>query len=268
MKLLVNNLKFSYTNKTILKGINFSLDESEIMCVVGPNGSGKSTLVKCIEGLLHFQEGSIILGNIDMRSMSAKEIAQNIGYVPQSTRQLFSSTVFDTILMGRKPYYSWAPSEEDLDIVLDIITKMNLEDISFTDFNKLSGGQQQRVLIARALAQQPKILLLDEPTSALDISHQLEVMEIIHELAHKNKIQVFMVIHDLNLAARYSNKILMLSEGEVFAIGKAEKVLTKSNIEKVYGVESKISLCEGCLSVIPLKRIVKPNKEYEVNSLS
>ncbi|MCY1153155.1 MAG: ABC transporter ATP-binding protein [Sphaerochaetaceae bacterium] len=267
MKLLINNLKFSYPNKTILKNINCSLDESQIMCVVGPNGSGKSTLVKCIEGLLHFQEGSILLGNVDMRSMSAKEIAKNIGYVPQSTRQLFSSTVFDTILMGRKPYYSWAPSEEDLDLVIDVITKMDLENIAFEDFNKLSGGQQQRVLIARALAQQPKILLLDEPTSALDISHQLEVMEIIHELSHKNKIQVFMVIHDLNLAARYADKILMLKAGQIYAIGSANEVLTQNNIEEVYGVESKITICDDCLSVIPVKRIDKSRKEFKFNFL-
>jgi len=137
---------------------------------------------------------------------------------------------------------------------------MGLENIAMEDFNQLSGGQQQRVLIARALAQQPQILLLDEPTSALDISHQLEVMEIIHSLAHNRKIQVLMVIHDLNLAARYANKILMLKEGKVFSLGSPNEVLTTKNIEEVYGVKSSINSCEGSLSVIPIKRIDKQKK--------
>ncbi len=260
MNLIVNNIKFSYPGKPVLKGVSFTLNETEIMCVVGPNGSGKSTLVKCIEGLLNYREGNVYISNIDMKSMNQREIAKQIAYVPQSTRQLFSSTVFDTILMGRNPYYSWKKSETDIEIVLDVITTMGLEKIAMEDFNQLSGGQQQRVLIARALAQQPQILLLDEPTSALDISHQLEVMEIIHTLAHRRKIQVLMVVHDLNLAARYANKILMLKDGKVFSLGSPNEVLTTKNIENVYGVKSSINLCEGSLSVIPIKRIDKHKK--------
>lgn len=255
MNLIVNNIKFSYPGKSVLKGVSFTLNETEIMCVVGPNGSGKSTLVKCIEGLLNYQEGTVKISNVNTKSMSQREIAKKIAYVPQSTRQLFSSTVFDTILMGRNPYYSWKKSETDIEIVLEVIMTMGLEDIVMEDFNQLSGGQQQRVLIARALAQQPQILLLDEPTSALDISHQLEVMEIINNLACSRKIQVIMVIHDLNLVARYANKILMLKEGKVYSSGNVEEVLTTKNIEEVYGVKSSINICEGSLSVIPIKRI-------------
>lgn len=260
MNLIVKNIKFSYSTKPILKGVSFVLNETEIMCVVGPNGSGKSTLIKCIEGLLNYKEGSVFLSNVDIKSMNQREIAKQIAYVPQSTRQLFSSTVFDTILMGRNPYYSWKKSDKDVEIVIDVITKMGLENIALQDFNQLSGGQQQRVLIARAIAQQPKILLLDEPTSALDISHQLEVMEIIHSLAHSQKMQVLIIVHDLNLAARYANKILMLKDGKVFALGSPNEVLTTKNIEEVYGVKSSINLCEGSLSVIPIKRINKQNK--------
>lgn len=260
MNLIVKNINFSYSTKPVLKGVSFVLNETEIMCVVGPNGSGKSTLIKCIEGLLNYKEGSVFLSNVDIKSMNQREIAKQIAYVPQSTRQLFSSTVFDTILMGRNPYYSWKKSDKDVEIVIDVISKMGLENIALQDFNQLSGGQQQRVLIARAIAQQPKILLLDEPTSALDISHQLEVMEIIHSLAHSQKMQVLIIVHDLNLAARYANKILMLKDGKVFALGGPNEVLTTKNIEEVYGVKSSINLCEGSLSVIPIKRINKKNK--------
>ena len=163
MKVIVENLHYSYPEKQILKGINFTLEETEIMCILGTNGSGKSTLVKCIEDLLPLQYGRILLGDVDSKKLSSLEIAKIIGYVPQSSRQIFSTTVFDTVLMGRKPHSTWRSCNKDIDVVIDILTKMDLADIALREFNHLSGGQQQRVLIARALAQKPKVLLLDEP---------------------------------------------------------------------------------------------------------
>jgi iron complex transport system ATP-binding protein len=260
MNLTIEGLKFSYPGHPVLKGVDLKLEESEIMCIVGPNGCGKSTLVKCIEGLLHSSKGRILLGDVDNRTMDAKKIARIIGYVPQTTHQLFSSTVFDTVLMGRKPYSSWKSSEKDIDIVIDILTTMGLEKIAMEEFNHLSGGQKQRVLIARALAQKPKILLLDEPTSALDIAHQFEVMEIIHDIVHKQQIEVLMIVHDLNLASRYADKVVMMYEGCVYASGKVEDVFTKDNIANVYGVEASISHYDGKLSVTPIKLIEKISK--------
>jgi len=255
VKLTVENLHFSYTGKPVLRGIDLELAETEIMCIVGPNGSGKSTLVKCIEALLRPDRGRIFLGKSDCRHMSRRDIARLVGYVPQSSRQIFSTTVFDTVMMGRKPYSTWRGSEEDTDIVVEILMKMELEDIAMEEFNHLSGGQQQRVLIARALAQQPRILLLDEPTSALDIAHQLEVMELIHALVHEQKIAVLMVVHDLNLASRYADKVVMLAAGRIHAAGDADTVFTEENIARVYGVEASISLCDGKFSIVPLRRV-------------
>ena len=255
MRLIVEDLQYSYPGKSVLNGVDLRLEETEIMCIVGPNGSGKSTLVKCIEGLLNPYKGEIYLNQTEVRSMSSREIARIIGYVPQTNRQLFSATVFDTIIMGRKPYSSWKTSEEDMDIVIDIISMMGLENIAMEEFNQLSGGQQQRVLIARALAQKPKILLLDEPTSALDIAHQLEVMEIIHELVHVQKIGVLMVVHDLNLASRYADKVAMLYNGCIYAVGDADEVFTSDNIASVYGVDAEINRFDGKLSVIPIRRV-------------
>ncbi len=257
MKVIVEDLYYSYPGKDVLKGVNLNLSETEIMCIVGPNGSGKSTLVKCVEGLQKARSGKIMFDGKDASGFSRPEIARLIGYVPQSSSQLFSSSVFDTVLMGRKPYYSWRCSDEDIDIVANILQLMELDDLAMDDFNNLSGGQQQRVLIARALAQMPKLLLLDEPTSALDISHQLEVMEIIYDLVHSRQIGVMMVIHDLNLASRYADSIVMLYEGRVFADGCARDTLTKSNIEEVYGVEASIHDLEGTLSVTPVRRVKK-----------
>ena len=201
MKVEVKDLYFSYPGKDVLKGIDLEIKDNDIVCVVGPNGSGKSTLVKCIEGLQPPDRGKIYLDGSDSGSLSRIEIARLIGYVPQISSQLFSASVFDTVMMGRKPHFSWRCSDKDIDVVADVLEQMGLEDLAMNEFNCLSGGQQQRVLIARALAQDPRFLLLDEPTSALDIAHQLEVMEIIHNSVHKRSIGVLMVIHDLNLAS-------------------------------------------------------------------
>lgn len=255
MNLKVENLHFSYPAKPVLRGVDLELGETEIICIVGPNGSGKSTLVKCIEALLKPSEGRILLGGKESSRMSTLEVAKIIGYVPQSTKQVFSSTVFDTVMMGRKPHSTWRSSEADIEVVLDILVQMELGNIALRDFNHLSGGQQQRVLIARALAQDPKILLLDEPTSALDIAHQLEVMEIIHGLVHEKRMAALMVVHDLNLASRYADKIVMLDEGKIHAVGTAEETFTNINIEKVYGVEASITNHSGKLSVIPIRRV-------------
>ncbi|MDC7127253.1 MAG: ABC transporter ATP-binding protein [Spirochaetales bacterium] len=254
MRVKVEDLYFSYPGKDVLKGINLDLKETDIVCVLGPNGSGKSTLVKCIEGLQPPQSGNIIFDGTNSSKLSRIEIARLIGYVPQSSSQLFSASVFDTVMMGRKPHYSWRCSDDDIDIVADVLEQMGLANLSMNEYNCLSGGQQQRVLIARALAQQPELLLLDEPTSALDIAHQLEVMEIIHNSVHKRGIGVLMVIHDLNLASRYADKIIMMKDGIVFACGAPEEIFTKENIEEVYGVEANIFSHEGILSVIPVRR--------------
>jgi iron complex transport system ATP-binding protein len=185
------------------------------------------------------------------------EIAKLIGYVPQSADHYFSSSVFDTVLMGRRPYSSWHSGEKDIEKVVDILTRMELADIALRDFNQLSGGQQQRVLIARALAQEPRALLLDEPTSSLDIAHQLEVMDLIHELAHRHRLSVLMIVHDLNLAARYADKIVMLNGGKVFAQGPPEEVFTAENIARVYCIEASVQKNNGSLLIHPIARCEK-----------
>lgn len=257
MKVTVEDLYHSYPGKDVLKGVSLDLGQEEIMCIVGPNGSGKSTLVKCVEGLQTPHSGKILFDGRDASGFSRSEIARLIGYVPQSSSQLFSSSVFDTVLMGRKPYYSWRCSDKDIDIVADILQLMELDNLAMDNFNNLSGGQQQRVLIARALAQMPQLLLLDEPTSALDISFQLEVMEIISDLVRTRQIGVMMVIHDLNIAARYADNIIMLYEGRVYAAGSAEDTLIESNIEAVYGVEASVRNLNGTLSVTPVRCVKK-----------
>jgi iron complex transport system ATP-binding protein len=254
MKITVEELFFSYSETDVLKDVSLRVEEEEIVCIVGPNGSGKSTLVKCIEHLLTPKSGTVLFDGVDYRSISRMDIARLLGYVPQSNQYFFAATVFDTVLLGRRPYTSWQSGEHDIEVVVDILTRMELEGIALRNFNELSGGQQQRVLIARALDQEPRALILDEPTSALDIAHQLEVMDIIHDLVHEHRISVLMIVHDLNLAARYADRIILLREGEVFAEGPPSEVITRSNLADVYRIEASVRMYEGAVSVYPLCR--------------
>ena len=255
VKLQVQDLHFHYAKTPILEGIDLALCDGEIISLVGPNGSGKSTLLKCMTGLLRPSEGIVVLNQQNLSQMDRRDIAKTIGYVPQSGREFLSDTVFDVVLMGRHPYATCKINEKDMDITADILAMLGLADMALRNFSVLSGGQQQRVLIARALAQCPQLLFLDEPTSALDIAHQLEVMDIVKEIVVQQKLSVFMVIHDLNLAARYSDKIAMLHQGRIYASGTADQALTNENIAHVYGVETHIANESGLFSILPIKRI-------------
>ncbi|MBC7130112.1 ABC transporter ATP-binding protein, partial [Candidatus Bathyarchaeota archaeon] len=216
MKLVVHGVSFSYKSIHALKDVKFELNQEEILSLVGPNGSGKSTLLKCIDGILKPHCGAVYVDGKKTATMNAKEISQTMGYVPQNLSNgssVFPLTVFDVVLAGRKPYIGWSISEKDVEIVAEILKLLGIEELATRHFNELSGGEQQKVVIARALAQQPQILLLDEPTSNLDIKHQLEVLDLIRNLSRSMKLSVVMAMHDLNLASRYSDKIVMMKKG-------------------------------------------------------
>jgi len=254
VKIELKNLSFSYDNHTILEDINMQVADSEIISLVGPNGSGKTTLIKCIDRILK-PSGSILLGGRSIDSLSLQEVARTIGYVPQSSASPLSTTVFDTVLMGRRPHISWSVSDADLDKVAGVLELMHLEDLAMRDFARLSGGQKQKVLIARALAQEPAVLLLDEPTSNLDMLHQLEVMEIIRYLVSEKKISAVMAIHDLNLASRFSDKLAMLLDGRIFAFGPPEALLSARNMAYVFGVEAIVMEVSGRPYVVPIRSL-------------
>ena len=187
--------------------------------------------------------------------MKQQEIARQIGYVPQSSATPLATTVFDTVLMGRRPHIGWRVSDFDLDKVSDTLERLNLQDLAMRDFGQLSGGQKQKVLIARALVQEPTVLLLDEPTSNLDMKHQLDVLETISSMVKEKGISAVMAIHDLNLAARFSDKLVMLKKGVIYAAGTPIDLLSEKNISDVYGVEAIVmrSLDKPC--IVPLRSI-------------
>ena len=262
MKLKIKDVEFSYASTPILKNVCMELQPSEVLGIVGPNGAGKSTLLRCIDRILKPQRGSILLDGQEVKDMSRMEIARRLGYVPQTSTRVFPATVFDTVLMGRRPHLGWRSNEKDVEKVLEILKLLGIMEFALRDFNEISGGQQQKVLIARALAQEAGVLLLDEPTSNLDIKHQLEAMDIIKKLVKETGISAVMAIHDLNLGSRYSDRIIMLNGGSIFDAGSPSSVLNPESIKQVYGVEAVVREEAGRPYIVPMKPI-SPNRYEE-----
>ncbi len=255
MNIIVDNIKFAYNGTPVLKDLDCNINKGELIAIVGPNGSGKSTLIKCMNGILSPQKGVVKISGEDIKKHKLQELAKNIAYVPQNKTRQTPVTVFDTVLLGRKPYISWKPSENDLEIATDIIDKLQLNSIALKDINKLSGGQQQMVYIARALAQQPEIILLDEPTANLDLKHTIEIMDKLSNLCSKG-LTVVVALHDINLAIRYASNIMMLKNGKVFAYGGKE-VITEDNLEFLYDIKVNIVKNDDNFHVIPTE-LLKP----------
>ena len=254
----VKNLWFGYPKNEVLKGIDLTLHDNELVCLLGVNGAGKSTLLKCILGILKHQSGTISYGNVaqainvgdgntSSESISSEDLdpmqmARYMSYVPQSVKSSFSIDVYDTIMLGRRPYIGWSISELDREIVSKTIEFLNLEDFAFRKFNQLSGGERQRVIIGKAIAQSPRVFVLDEPTSDLDLKNQIQVMKKLKILvSDENSPKAALVaIHDINMAARFADRILLMSDGEIIAGGTPRNVLTPENIQKVFGVTSDV----------------------------
>jgi iron complex transport system ATP-binding protein len=241
LKLTINKLSFNYTSFPVLKDVDLTVDLGEILSIVGPNGSGKSTFLKCINRILKTKQNTVLIDGKDASKINLKELSKIMGYVPQNSTSTFPFTVFDVVLMGRKPYIHWSLSERDYEIVAETLDFLGIDELAMRHFNELSSGEQQKVIIARALAQQPQILLLDEPTSNLDIKHQLEILNILRCLSQSKHCSVIVAMHDLNLASRFSDRLLILKQGCIFAVGTPESVLTEENIESVYGVKSRVT---------------------------
>jgi len=249
MVLSVKKVEFSYGSVPVLRDVNFEVKRGDFISILGVNGSGKSTLMKCINRILAFKEGVIMVEDRDLKKMNNIEIAQKIGYVPQNSETGFV-TVFDAVLLGRKPYIKWDVSRNDIELTEKVLNILGLEEYSLRYINELSGGELQKVVIARALVQEPQLLLLDEPTSDLDLKNQLEVMKIIKEVSATQNIASVVVMHDINLALRYSDKFIILKDGQVFTTGGKE-VITPEIIKETYGVDVHVTNFDGIPLVIP-----------------
>lgn len=252
MGVVAEGLSFHYGNSRVLEDVNLTVGDGEVVSVLGPNGAGKSTLIKCIAGILRPKKGTVLVGEREITGLAPLERAQLIGYVPQSPVDGFPFTVFETVLMGRRPYMGWGPSEQDLEAVSETLALLGLERFTLRHATELSGGERQRVLLAQALAREPEVLLLDEPTANLDLRGQLEALELVGEVVKERGIAAIVVLHDVNLASRFSDRIVFLHQGRVFAEDEPSSVLTPANVKAVYGVEAVSSSALGSPYIVPI----------------
>ena len=240
----VKNLSFRYKGGgEELKEVSFDLEPGKFLAILGNNGVGKSTLLKCLNHILRPDSGQVILDGENLLAKSTREVARRVAFVSQSVPNT-QMTVHDVVMLGRRPYMKWGFTEADHQIVHDAMHRLDVEDMRGRFLNQLSGGEKQKVMLARALAQQPKVLLLDEPTSALDIQNQYQVLKIVREICHKDNRIAVVVIHDLNLALRFCDRFLLLKDGEVYRNGD-RSILDSEALKEVYGVDAKVVEIEG-----------------------
>ena len=238
MKLEICNLSFAYGKHEVLRDISFTLEKGEFLSVLGPNGVGKSTLFRCILGRLEGYSGQITSAGEDLKTMSRREAAKRMAYIPQIHTPTFSYTVLETVLMGTARQLSpfAQPGKAQVDTAMAALQRVGAAHLAQRDFSRLSGGEQQLVLLARALAQQAQILIMDEPTSALDYGNQLRVLKLVRELA-KEGYAVLLSTHNPQHALTFATKTLALIGGRVAALGKPDEVLTPELVRCLYGVD-------------------------------
>lgn len=235
----VENLSYHYKNgPEVLRDLNFSLDDGQFMAILGNNGAGKSTMLKCFNKILTPDSGRVLMDGEDILKLTGRQIAQRMAFVAQSVPGT-QMTVHDIVMLGRRPYMQWSFTGQDHEIVHMAMDELGISHLRGRFLSTLSGGEKQKVMLARALAQQPKILLLDEPTSALDIQNQYLVLRMIGEICRQQGITAIVVIHDLNLALRFCSRFLLLSEGQVYRCGGKE-IIDRKALKDVYNVDAEV----------------------------
>ena len=234
--LSIKHVAAGYGSREVLTDVTLSVREGEFAGLIGSNGAGKSTLIKCVFGLIPLRRGALSICGRENAALKSRERARLAAVVPQSYHVEYDFTVEDIVMMGRNPYLNLRRREspEDYEIVENAMKLTNTEQFRDRFYNELSGGERQRVILARAIAQKPRLLLLDEPTSSLDVHHQIEVMELITRLNQEEHIAVLAVLHDINMASRFCQRMIMLQEGRVFADGTPSEVINRQNMESLY----------------------------------
>ncbi len=247
----VKNISVSYgKGELILGNLSFSAEEGSIVVLLGPNGAGKTTLLRSINAILKPHKGVVEVENRNVLKMPASQIAKIMGYVAQRNNA-GNMSVFDAVLLGRKPHVGLKTSPKDFARVSHILQQLGLESLNMRKINQLSGGELQKVCIARAFVQEPEIFLLDEPTSNLDLKNQLDILHIIHDIVKKNSLTAVITMHNLNLAFRFADKIILLNEGKIFAQGAADSI-TPAILSQVYGARVEIISHNGNPVIIPV----------------
>ncbi|MFP4444735.1 MAG: ABC transporter ATP-binding protein [Desulfosudaceae bacterium] len=247
--LAVENIRVSYNGRLVLKDLGFHLERGQTLAILGPNGVGKTTLLRCINAMLKPRSGTVLLENADVFRMRSGEIARKLGYVAQRN-DAGRMTAFDAVLLGRTPHIRWKATLTDLRKTSAALEQLGLSHLALRYTDEMSGGELQKVCVARALVQEPSVLLLDEPTSSLDLKNQLEILRLIRHVVHDHQMTAVMTMHDLNMAFRFSDMFLFLKDGQAFAWGPYE-ALTPEMVREVYGVPVDILQHKGHLVVFP-----------------
>jgi iron complex transport system ATP-binding protein len=240
LKLEINNIALSYNHAPVVKDLSFTLQPGELVGIIGPNGCGKTSIIKALSRVLNPRSGQILLEGINLQHYSRSALARLMGVVPQNPSLPETFTVAEVVLLGRNPHLGLLRNESchDLEISWQAMERTGISHLSERRMSEISGGERQRVTIARVLAQEPRIILLDEPTANLDISHQIEILDLIKDLCREKELIVLIALHDLNLAAQYCDRLILMKEGQIQVEGKPREVITASNIKQVYGTES------------------------------
>jgi iron complex transport system ATP-binding protein len=257
MMLQVEGLYFRYNSHPVLSAMSFAVEAGELLAILGPNGVGKTTLLKCINAIHKPAGGAVFLEGYNVLRLRPTEIAANIGYVAQKS-ETSRFTVFDAVLMGRMPHVRWKIGDHDLKIVDAALRRLGLEPLQLRYIDQLSGGELQKVAIARALVQEPRILLLDEPTSSLDLRNQIAILSMLRRVVDEHGMAGVMTMHDLNTALRFAHKFLLLKDGAVFAAGRVEEI-TSDMVQEVYGLPVDIHTIGGYPIVVPTACDMEPS---------
>ncbi|MBN2231639.1 MAG: ABC transporter ATP-binding protein [Deltaproteobacteria bacterium] len=253
MSLDVRGLAYAYGRHQVLTDIAFSLPPAALTCVLGVNGSGKSTLLKTINRILRPAAGTVLVDGTDIARCGRRELARRMGYMPQQTRGI-RTTVYDAVMLGRRAHIGWDLCATDHEIVRRVMRTIHLEHLALRHTDTLSGGELQKVAIARALAQEPRVLLLDEPLNHLDVVNQLEVIRLIHRATLELEIVSVMVTHDLNSALRWGDRFILLKNGAVHAYGD-RSIITPAAVREVFHLEVVIDEVAGMPVVVPLDTV-------------
>ena len=236
--LSIQGLSVSYSARGVLQDVSLEVPAGEVLALIGPNGSGKSTLIRAVSGVIPIERGNIHVGGKALAQLSTMERARYLSVVPQARNMPPAFSVYESVLLGRTPYLGWLgrAGEHDHERVRTALKRTQMEELAERMVGELSGGEQQRVLLARALAQDTPVLLLDEPTTHLDVQHRESLVHLVRELAKSKNLAVLMVLHDLNLASLYADRVSLLVNGTIEATGTPAEVLTEATLSRVYNV--------------------------------
>lgn len=242
-----SDVDFEYPGMRVFRGLNIRLRQGEFVCVLGPNGCGKTTMVRLATRVLEPECGRILLSGDAISGLSRREIARRVAVVPQEERSLFEFSVLEAVLMGRTPWLSGHgfEGELDIDVAIASLVAVEADHLRDRDMAELSGGESQRVLLARALAQKAPLLVLDEPTSHLDLKHRVAILRLLHGLRESEGLTVMVISHDVNLASRFADRLLLMAEGAIVAEGPPREVLDPEVLTRVYGTPVSTRKVEG-----------------------